>query len=183
MKGVIWMKNFNLLVSTSRYNETNAKSELWFILLMCGDTYPIISGIQFPGLITALTNLNSKQVLSKIKKFQKKNPNCFQFILKIVPIDFTCETDTKTIKYLIQEHHKDFLNEGESFKIILKRRHHEKIERDHFIEAIASTIDYKVDLENPDKIIRVEILGNITGISFLKESEIINVKNEKTSFS
>ena len=173
------MKNFNLLVSTSRYNEINAKSELWFILLMCGDIYPIISGNQFPGLFTALTNINSKQVIKKIKKIQEKNPNFFQFILKIVPIDFTCETETKTIKYIIQEHHKDFLNEGESFKIILKRRHHEKIERVHFIETIASDIDYKVDLEHPDKVIRIDILGNISGISFLKESEIIKVKNKE----
>lgn len=144
---------------------------------MCGDTYPIISGIQFPGLITALTNMNSKQVISKIKKIQKKRPHFFQFILKIVPIDFTCETDIKTIKYIIQENHRDFLNERESFKIILKRRHHEKIEREHFIETIASDLDYKVDLEHPDKIIRIEILGNISGISFLKESEVIRVKN------
>ena len=165
------------MVSTSRHNETNAKSELWFILLICGDTYPIISGLQFPGLITALTNLNSKQVIAKIKKIQEKNPNFFQFILKIIPIDFTCETDIKTIKYIIQENHKDFLNERESFKLILKRRHHQKIEREHFIETIARDLDYKVDLEHPDKIIRIEILGNISGISFLKESEIIKVRH------
>lgn len=145
---------------------------------MCGDTYPIISGLQFPGLITALTNVNSKQVIAKIKKIQEKNPNFFQFILKIIPIDFTCETDIKTIKYIIQENHKDFLNERETFKLILKRRHHEKIERVHFIETIARDLDYKVDLEHPDKIIRIEILGNISGISFLKESEIIKVKHE-----
>ena len=62
------MKNFNLLVSTSRYNETEAKSELWFILLMCGDAYPVISGIQFPGLIVGFTNLDPKKVIAKIYK-------------------------------------------------------------------------------------------------------------------
>jgi tRNA(Ser,Leu) C12 N-acetylase TAN1 len=173
------LKNFNLLVSTSRYNETNANSELWFVLLICGDMYPIISGIQFPGLITALTNLDSKQVISKIKEIQDENPNFFQFILKIVPIHFTCETDIKTINHIIQEHHKDFLNKGESFKISLKRRHHESIERKNFIEKIASYIDFKVDLDTPDNIIRIEILGNISGISFLKENEIIRVKNRE----
>jgi tRNA(Ser,Leu) C12 N-acetylase TAN1 len=146
---------------------------------MCGDSYPIISGIQYPGLITALTNLNSKHVIAKIKKIQERNPNFFQFILKIVPIEFTCETDTKTIKYIIQQHYKEYLTEGESFKIILKRRRHEKIERNHFIEVIARDIDYKVDLNQPDTIIRIEILGNISGISFLKESEIIRVKYER----
>jgi len=176
MAGVIYTKNFNLLVSTSRYNETNAKSELWFTLLMCDDTYPIISGIQFPGLITALTNLSPKKVISKINKIQERNPNFFQFILKIIPIDFICETDTKTIEQIIQENHKEFIDEKDSFKITLKRRHHEKIERNNFIETIANVIDHKVDLENPDKIVRIEILGNISGVSFLKKNEIIRFK-------
>jgi len=173
---VIYTKNFNLLVSTSRYNETNAKSELWFTLLMCGDAYPIISGIQFPGLVTALTDINPKKVISKINIIQKKNPNFFQFILKIIPIEFICQTDTKIIEQIIKEKYKDFIDETDSFKITLKRRHHENIERNNFIETIANVIENKVDLENPDKIVRIEILGNISGVSFLKKNEIIRFK-------
>ncbi|MFX0141897.1 MAG: THUMP domain-containing protein [Candidatus Hodarchaeota archaeon] len=170
------MKNFNLLVSTSRSNEINAKSELWFTLLMCGDMYPIISGIQFPGLITALTNLSTEKFIIKVKKIIDKNPVFFQYILKIVPIDFICETDTKTIKFIIQENFKQFINEQDTFKIILKRRHHEKINRTNFIEEVAKNIENKVNLENPDKIIRVEILGKISGISILNKNDIIKVK-------
>ena len=32
-------------------------------------------------------------------------------------------------------------------------------------------------LENPDQIIRIEILGNFSGISFIKKGEIIKAKN------
>ena len=172
------MKNFNLLISTSRYNETEAKSELWFILLMCGDTYPIISGIQFPGLIVGFTNLNPKMVISKIKKIQGRTPNFFQYILKVVPIDFICETESNTIKQIIQENKNEFINKEDSFRITLKRRKHEKIERNSFIETIANLIDNKVDLENPDKTIRIEILGKISGVSFLKKNEIFKAKNQ-----
>lgn len=143
---------------------------------MCGDTYPIISGIQFPGLVTAFTNIEPKKVISKIKKILEKNPKFFQFILKILPIDFICETDTKTIKNIIQDNYMEFINDRDTFKITLKRRKHEKIERTNFIEEIAKNIDNKVNLENPDKIIRIEILGNISGVSILKKNEIIKVK-------
>lgn len=170
-------KNFNLLVSTSRFNETNAKSELWFILLMCGDIYPIISGIQFPGLITGYTYLDAKKVISKMNNMLKKNPSFFQYILKVVPIDFICETDIKCIKKIIQENQKEFISKEDSFKITLKRRKHEKIERNNFIEGIAKIIDNKVDLENPDKTIRIEVLGNISGVSFLKKDEIIKFRS------
>ncbi|MFW9968700.1 MAG: THUMP domain-containing protein [Candidatus Odinarchaeota archaeon] len=164
------------MVSTSRYNETNAKSELWFTLLMCNDLYPIISGIQFPGLITAFTSLNPKKIISKIKKIQEKNLNFFQFILKIIPIDFICETDINTIREIIETNYKQFIDEQDSFKIILKRRHHQQIERNNFIEKIAKVINNEVDLENPDKIVRIEVLGNITGLSFLKKNEIVRFK-------
>jgi len=143
---------------------------------MCGDTYPIISGIQFPGLITGFTNLDAKKVISKINKILKRNPNFFQYILKVIPIDFICETNVNIIKKTVHENQKEFINKEDSFKIILKRRKHEKIERNDFIEEIASIIDNKVDLKNPDKIVRIEVLGNISGVSFLKKNEIIKFK-------
>ena len=151
-------------------------SELWFTLLMCDDSYPIISRIQFPGLISAFTNVNPREVISKIKTIQDKNSDYFQFILKIVPIDFICETKIKTIEKIIEQNYKNSIDEKESFKITLKRRHHQKIERENFIETVANLINNSVDLEAPDKIIRFEVLGNITGISFLKKNEIITIK-------
>ena len=140
---------------------------------MCGDTYPIISKLTFPGLITALTEIDAKTVIQKIQKILKENPNFFQYILKIIPIDFVCETNTKILANLIQDHHKTFINENDSFKIVLKRRKHEKIERNDLIERIAVGIHNKVDLENPDKVIRIEILGNFSGVTFLQEEDII----------
>jgi len=138
--------------------------------------YPIISGTQFPGLIVALTNLSTEKVVTKVKEILDKNPVFFQFILKIVPIEFICETDTKTIKYIIQENFKKFITEKDTFKITLKRRHHEKINRTNFIKEVAKNIENKVNLEKPDKIIRIEILGNISGISILNKNDIIKVK-------
>ncbi len=144
---------------------------------MCGDTYPIISALTFPGLITALSSINSKILIQKIKKILERKPNFFQFILKIVPIDFVCETNVKVITQLIREHFKSFINNKDTFKIVLKRRKHEKIERTIFIEKIAKYIDNNVDLENPDKIIRIEILGNFSGISFLKWDDVVRIQN------
>ncbi|MFX1374888.1 MAG: THUMP domain-containing protein [Promethearchaeota archaeon] len=166
-----------MLISTSRFNETNASTELWFTLLLCGDSYPIISRLSFSGLIVALTNIDAKRIIQKIQKILKKNPSFFQYILKIIPIDFICETNIKILSNLITEHYKSFIKEGESFKIVLKRRKHEKIERGNLIERIAEDINHKVDLENPDKTIRIEVLGNFCGVSFLDQNDIIRLGN------
>jgi len=164
------------LVSSSRFNETNAKAELWFTLLMCGDKYPIISDLEFSGLITALTSLDPKEVIQKIRNILIKDPQFFQYILKLIPIDFVCETKINIIKQIVQEQHKNFIERNESFKISLKRRNHDSIERNNCIDTVAKNIENKVDLENPNVIIRIEILGNSCGIAFLKPKDILKFK-------
>ena len=176
------MNNFNLLISTSRYNETNAKSEIWFTLLMCGDKYPIISGLKYPGLITALTNIDSKEVINKIKKIIEKDSNFFQFILKIIPINYVCETNLKIIKEFVDKYYRTNINEDQSFKIDLIRRKNELVKRDTVIESIAKIVNNKVNLDNPDKIIRIEILGNVTGICFLNPDDLIRINNTFNRF-
>jgi tRNA acetyltransferase TAN1 len=170
--------NFNFLVSTSRFNETNAKAELWFTLLTCGDRYPIISSLEFQGLLTAFTTLRKEEVISKIKELLKIDPTFFQYILKIVPIDFVCETDVEVIKEIIQTHHNEYLEEDESFRIDLKRRNNEIINRSQLIKVVAEIFNNRVDLDNPNKIVRLEILGNFCGISFLQLNDIIKAPKE-----
>jgi len=176
------LNNFNLLVSTSRFNEVNAKAEIWFTLLMCGDKYPIILGIKYPGLITATTNIGNKEVILKIKKILEKDSRFFQFILKIVPINYVCETKLNVIKDFVEKYYPLYLNKEDSYKIELKRRKNEIIERDTIIESVAKIINNRVDLDNPDKILRIEILGNVSGISFLNPDDIIIIHNKYNQF-
>jgi tRNA(Ser,Leu) C12 N-acetylase TAN1 len=172
------MNNFNLLISSSRYNEINAEAELWFTLLICGDKYPIISKLDFPGLITAATNLNNRDILLRIKDILVKDPTFFKFILKIVPIDYVCETNLNFMKEFVKNQYRNYINEKQTFRIDLKRRKSKIIERESFIKAIANIFNNKVNLDSPDKIIRFEILGNISGISFLEPLDIISITED-----
>ena len=171
------MKNFNLLISTSRFNEINAKAELWFSLLICGDKYPIITKLEFSGMVSALTVLDPKVVIKKMRDILSKDPEFFQYILKIIPVDYICETDTQIIAKYITENYIENMKRDDTFKIELKRRKSDLIEREEFIETVARNIDHKVDLSNPDVIIRFEIFGNICGISFLRTDEILEISN------
>ena len=47
------------------------------------------------------------------------------------------------------------------------------------IEAVAMGIDRKVDLENPDKILLIEVVGGLTGMSLIKPSDVLAVLKEK----
>ena len=72
-----------------------------------------------------------------------------------------------------ENHYKEYINNENSFKITLKRRNNDMINRDNFIKVIADKIDNKVNLTNPDIDIRFEFLGNTCGISFLKPDDIL----------
>jgi len=172
------MKNFNLLVSSPRYNETNAKAELWFTMLICDDPYPIISDLEFQGLITALTSKNVFKIIEKIRKILVEQPYFFSYVLKIIPIQFVCEIDLNQIEKIIEENYSKFISEGEKFRIKLRRRKNKLVKRKTLIESVAKYIDNPVDLENPEKIVRIELLKNICGISFLKPGDIISPKNK-----
>ena len=176
------MNKFNFLVSTSRFNEVNAKAEIWFTLFMCGDKYPIISGTNYPGLITAATNIDNREIILKIKEILEKDSDFFQFILKIVPIDYVCETKLNVLKEIVEKYYPLYLNKNDSFKIELNRRKSEIIDRDILIETIAKVFNNKVDLDNPDRILRIEILGNVSGMSFLNPDDIFVIKNKYNDF-
>lgn len=172
------MRNFNLLISTSRHNEINAKAELWFLLFMMGDEFPLIFRVEFPGLFIALTNLNPKKCIEKLRKMALKNPNFFQYILKITPIEYACETDLYLIKMTVIDNFHRVIKKKETFKIQINKRNcaTSKLE---IIEHIAVDLQNKVDLREPDKIVNIEILGNFTGISFITKDDILSVVKEQ----
>jgi tRNA acetyltransferase TAN1 len=93
-----------------------------------------------------------------------------------------CETKLSVIKEFVKKYYPLYLNKEDSFKIELKRRKNEIIERDTIIESVAKIINNRVDLDNPDKIIRIELLGNVSGISFLNPDDIIIIHNKYNQF-
>ncbi|MEJ2249825.1 MAG: THUMP domain-containing protein [Candidatus Lokiarchaeota archaeon] len=106
----------------------------------------------------------------------EKDLDFFQYALKIVPIQYVCETKPSTIAEMIKNTFKEHLLENETFRIKLNRRSNDLIERKSFIEKCARPIKSPVDLENPDKIIRIEVLGNVTGISYLRKEDVIKIE-------
>ncbi|NIQ07951.1 MAG: RNA methyltransferase, partial [Candidatus Korarchaeota archaeon] len=47
------------------------------------------------------------------------------------------------------------------------------------IEVAAADLKRKVDLTHPNKILLIEVVGNLTGLSLIKPNDIISVTKEK----
>ena len=70
------------------------------------------------------------------------------------------------------------IGENESFRVTVEKRFTALHSKD-IIDAATTDIARKANLENPDKILQIEVLGALTGISLLKPSDILAVVKEK----
>jgi len=171
------IKDFNLLISTSRGNEKHACSEAWYLLGELGDKKTEITPTGIVGLIVAKTTLNPKLVIYQLREILKERPWELRYILKVTPIE-------KVVKATIEEIEREALHllyeidDNESYRITVQKRR-SSLHSTEIIEAIAKHINRKVNLTNPDKIFMVQILGEIAGLSVLKPDQILSVEKEK----
>jgi len=61
------------------------------------------------------------------------------------------------------------------------RKRHTTLSTKEIVETVARNIDRKVDLENPDKMVLIEILGELTGVSVIAPSDVLSVERAKRS--
>jgi tRNA acetyltransferase TAN1 len=171
------IRDFNLLATTSRGNESYACSELSYLLGEIGDSAPTVDKTGISGLIAAKTALNPLDVIEKFRKFLHERPYEFRYTLRIIPVEKVVHTDLGEIQKAVMELGSK-IGEGETFRVTVEKRFTGTSTQD-IIEAAAANIQRKVNLNNPDKILLIEVVGGLTGVSVIKPEEILSVMKEK----
>jgi tRNA acetyltransferase TAN1 len=173
--------NFNLLATTDQITESEASSELWMQLRAIGDDEPIVDRLWIKGLIHARTSLDPTEAIKLLRTEMEKYPDSFKNIYRILPIQRLVSTRIEEIAETTQTLAEN-IPEDDSFRITLEKRRTDLHSRE-VIERVAQDIDRSVDLEEPDWILLVEIMGDITGISVIKPNEMLNIQKEKYALS
>ena len=171
----------NLIITCARHLEPETEEELRGILKKYGDPDAKVSISNMSGILTAKTKLDPVEVVGKMKEMLLDEPWSIRYCLRAIPIQKSTETKIEEIEKIITEDSKQILNE-ETYRISIEKRNSD-ISSQEIISRIANKIKNKVSLEFPDKIILIEILGNKTGISILKKSDILSVEKTKRSIS
>ena len=171
------LKDFNLLITTSRGNEEDACSEIWYLLGEIGDSAVKVDKTGITGLIAAKTAFNPFEVIEKFRKILKKRPYEFRYTFRVIPIEKVVRTDLGEIER-VTTGLASKIKENESFRVTVEKRFTDTSTKD-IIEAAAANIERKVDLSNPDKIILIEVVGGLTGISITRPEQILAVMKEK----
>jgi tRNA acetyltransferase TAN1 len=171
----------NLIITCARHLEEDTEEELRDILDELGDSEIEVSISDMSGILTAQTKLDPIEVVKKMKEMLLDQPWSIRYCLRIIPIQKVIETKIEVIEMAISNISNQILD-GETYRILIEKRNSE-ISSKEIITKIAHEIKNKVSLDFPDKIILIEILGGMTGISILKEVDILSIEKAKRSMS
>jgi tRNA acetyltransferase TAN1 len=170
-------RDFNILATTLRGLERSACFELKHLLEQIGDPSADVGKSRIRGLIVARTTLDVFQAVKSLREILVERPYEFRCTLRIIPIQAIVTTDVKAIAEKASELSSK-IAEKETFRVTVEKRFTTLHTRE-IIEAIAANIKRKVNLDRPDKILLVEVVGGSTGISLIKSEDIISVMKEK----
>ena len=171
----------NLIITCARHLEGDAEEEIIDILDELGDSDVTISVSSMSGIITVQTKLDPIEVVRKMKEMLLDEPWSIRYCLRVIPVQKIVETNIEEIEKIISSM-SDQIEEKESYRILIEKRNSD-ISSKEIITKIANGIKNKVSLDFPDKIILIEILGIVTGISILKKSDILSLEKTKRSMS
>ena len=171
----------NLIITCARHLEPETRDELNDILEDFGDSDAQISITSMSGILTAETKLDPIEIVRKIKEMVLDEPWSIRYCLRIIPIQKIIESKMEEIEEVISSMSQEILD-GETYRISIEKRNSDLSSKE-IITKIADKIKNKVSLEFADKIILIEVLGNKTGISILKKSDVLSIEKTKRSIS
>ncbi len=168
------MYGYNLLVSFGWRKFHHARTEMRNILSELGDKNPIIKRTIAQGIAGVSTILDPREVIKGLYSIYNQDPSRIVHTLKWAPVDYWIASDLESMANGMRML-RDKIARGERWMMVVEKRRYTLHHKAEIIACLAEYIDEKVDLKNPDKIVRVDIIGNNAGISVVKPGEIFSV--------
>lgn len=150
-----------------------AEDEAKALLKSAGEDAKFLES-EVEGVFLLRTKKDPRAITKELIKSGKANPSQFVYTYRWVPIDVWVKSDVNAIVKVMKDFDKK-MDPAKSWKLDLVKRHFEKASVTDLILKLTEHIDKpKVDLQDPQVVIRVEILGAKTGCSLLAADELLD---------
>jgi len=167
----------NLIITCARSLESETKNEINKILGELGDQEPEILNVGMRGILMVDTIIEPSKIIDWVRNKIVEEPWLIRYCLRIIPIQSITETNIDKIKQNVIKL-KDSIQKNDSYRITVEKRN-TSISTNEIITEVAKIFPNKVSLNKPDLIVLIEILGDKTGISILKDSELFSLDKSK----
>jgi len=167
----------NLVITCPRNLESETEIEIRKILNEYGDQESEIYRSHMRGILFVNTNTEASKIIDWVKRKIIDEPWFIRYCLRIIPIQLESDTDVEKIKQNIQKL-QNVVQKNDSYRITIEKRNSD-ISSKEIITEVANVFSNKVSLDEPDWIILIEIFGNKTGVSILKDTGIFSLEKSK----
>ncbi len=168
----------NLIVTSQKGSEARASAEFKEIALQRGHRKLHIEKAGFDGVLE-IEMENPRDFIAFMRDYVRSEPFRVHFIQRMIPVDLVVDTTVEQIKDAATQLSAQ-ISDGESFRIDVTERE-SPVSRKELIDTIAEVVDRKVNLDTPDKVVQVEVMGDYTAISVVRPDEILSIKRLKRS--
>ena len=167
----------NLLVTFDPTHDVKAKEEVEGLLGIIKDKPKFLKS-KIAGLFLLVVK-DSRKAVKALRDAAKADPDQFAFTYHWVPVDEWISSDLKALKKKMKEFNKK-IDPEKTWKLSVAKRNYEEHKTPELILALTEEIDKpKVDLKNPQQILKVEIIGKEAGVALLDAHEILDVPEIK----
>ena len=142
-----------------------------------GDQEPEILNVGMRGILLVKTSIETSRIIEWVKDKVVEEPWLIRYCLRMIPIQTITETEMDKITESVIKL-KDVIKQDDSYRITIEKRNTD-VSSTEIITDIAKIFRNKVSLNQPDWIVLIEILGEKTGISILKDNEIFSLDKAK----
>lgn len=170
------MAGANLLITYDPAHVKKAQDEAKVLLKQVGETAKLIPS-KVEGILLVQTKKKPRELIKKLLKIGKKD--FFNYTYHWTPIDLWVKTDLKSLSKALKALDKK-MDPSKSWKLEVTKRYYDKMSAMELTLKLTENITKpKVDLEAPDVVINVEVLGAKTGLSILASDETMDTQKLK----
>lgn len=171
------MKDFNLIVSSSRFREEEACDETLDLLESFGDPEAEAELTEIKGIILAKTRLDPLQVVERLKKLASDEPWEIRYVMRVIPVQKVVPAELEDIQGAVTDLAAR-IRPDESFRVTVEKRH-SALHSMEIVEYVAEAVKRKVNLKESDWTVLVEIVGGDAGISLVRKDQVFSSVIEK----
>jgi tRNA(Ser,Leu) C12 N-acetylase TAN1 len=169
----------NLLVTFDPENFQAARYEAKETLEDIGEGNPQFLHSKVHGLFKLRVHLDPKDVTRELDALCREAPSKFWYTYHWIPVEEWCPSTVAEMSEVVQELAERIAPE-ERWRMRINKRFYEEHHTQDLIEELTAYVDRpNVDLDNPEKTIRIEIIGGQAALSLLEPREHFSVNDVK----
>jgi tRNA(Ser,Leu) C12 N-acetylase TAN1 len=167
------VERYNLLVTFHPYEAGLAEREVRKRIEEAGENVENIERSSINGVFCVSVSGDARRLVRSLREEMQEAPEMLSHTFHWVPIDKWVQADDETMLGEVKRA-AEGIDEDETWMMHVHKRHHPKHSEELMLFLTEPIQKGKVDLKHPEKVIAVEVLGSMAGISLLNGDELIN---------